>query len=117
MSDSSSSLLSQAKVNDLIVSYAKDFSSMTAISEGDLVVHLKRYEQDGKRTKFSITARLVGGGLHLKSESHAWTLAIALREALEALKGQWTHNRGRTIDLHKDKKMLEKKKLFRMRSY
>jgi hypothetical protein len=113
----SSSILAQAKAKDLVAASARDFSSIASVDDGDLVVHVKRYERDGNRMKFSVTARLIAGGLHFKSESHSWTLNIALREALDALKGQWAHNRGRTISLHKDKKLVEKNKLFRRRSY
>jgi len=99
--------LSRARIEKVIAAGARRFSS---VGDAELAIQVKRYERDGKRTKYSVSARLVGGGVRAKSESHSWVLVTALREALDELHEQVKGSAERTKTLTVKRRRLAKEK-------
>lgn len=100
--------LARGRIEKLLAAAVRTFAS---VPDGELAVQVKRYERDGKRTKYSVSARIVGGGVRAKSESHSWVLQTALKEALEELRAQVKGSAERTRTLAEKRRRDAKRSL------
>lgn len=77
-------------VNKLLEGY---YPKIERIAKNDLLLraHIKEYDQDGKKKKYSINAEAIFSGKTLSSSSYDFDLARAIHKAMIKLENEIEH--------------------------
>jgi ribosome-associated translation inhibitor RaiA len=67
----------------------------------ELSIHMRLYEQGGRKTKYSLKAKLATEKGLFFSSSHGWDLSVALKDLLERLEREAMENRHKKQELRK----------------
>jgi hypothetical protein len=77
--------LTDANIKKLVTRAARKYTS----GAQELTVHLKKYEKDGARAKYSVNIRIEGRGKPvLSGNHHGWRAVEVVRAALESIELQ-----------------------------